>query len=402
MGGKMGINVKNRYYIKLIDTIEDIESIRDFWTKHQHHIYSDIDYYIFSSEHDPKFVQPFITVLYKNHIPVSMIIGRIAIRTLDWEIGPLKLGKSQTHCLEIGYHGFLGDSSSDSIKRMIEFLIQSLKKLKLNFIYFDRIDTESEIFKTVREYPHFINHDQLVLKYKNYRLQLPASFEEIYRSKSRNNKKIIRQYKNRLNNKFENQYEIKCYTDRKSVNIALADIHKVALKTYLFAMRKGFSNDEKTEQLWLYLADRHMLKAYVLYIQNVPRAYWVFYLYKGFLYSMYTGYDPEFSYYHLGFNLLTHIITESCSDSNSRSIDFGLGSELYKQIYGNDIVLVANFNIYNSTLKGQILKIVKLSTVGSTLLLKKFLTKLNLASRVKKLSRDFYRNIGKKIHDHKE
>jgi len=117
----------------------------------------------------------------------------------------LKLGKSEVRCIEIGHHGFLGNFSFDTTRLMIKFLIPSLKKIKVSFIYFDRINTESIIFTALRNVPHFMNRDFVILKYKNYKLKLPDSFEAFYQAKSRSTKRNIRYYNNHIIKTFGNQ-----------------------------------------------------------------------------------------------------------------------------------------------------------------------------------------------------
>lgn len=374
----MDINLKNEYSIKIIDTIEDIKTIRDFWTKHQHHIYSDIDYYLFSFKNDPEFLQPFITVLYKKEIPESIIVGRIATRTLDWKIGPQKFGKSETRCLEIGYHGFLGNFSFDTTRIMIKFLIQSLKKIKVSFIYFDRINTESTIFAALRKIPNLINRDFVFLKYKNYKLKLPDSFEAFYKTKSRSTKKMINSYRNRLKNKFGENCRIKSYLHEDQVDIALKDIHDIAMKSYLQAMGQGFQNSETDQKKWLFLAKRSNFRADIMYINKRPCAFWLGNSYKGKYFLSYTGYDPEFHYYHVGTVVLIYVIEKLSQDPNCHEIDYGLGTEAYKKMFGNECNNVANFMIYSSSLKGQIIKVLRLLTIGSTQLAKKLLIQFRI------------------------
>ena len=381
------MNLDNDYSIRIIETTEEIGSIRDFWIKHQHHVYSDFDYYLFSSKNDPEFLRPLITVLYKNDEPMCLIVGRIARRTLNWALGLIKLGKSQTICLEIGYHGFLGEFSVHTTQRMIEFLANHLKKIGVNFIYFDRINTESVIFKSIQKSSRFLNRDYLVLRYKNYRLQLLDSFEDFYQTKSRSTKKMINSYRNRLKNKFGDDVQIKSYYLEDQVDEALENINHVALKSYLQKIGQGFTKSEAMRQKWLFLAKRNIFRAHIMYINDHPCAFWVGYLYKGIYFLIYTGYDPDYHYYHVGTLVLMHIIEQYSRDKSCRTIDYGLGEELYKKIFGNQINNVANFMLFSPTLKGQFIRMSLLVTVGTTELAKKILTKINLMTWAKKISR---------------
>ncbi len=381
------MNTDNEFSIRLIETIEEIESVRDFWIKHQHHIYSDYDYYLFSYKNDPEFLQPIIVALYKNKEPVSLIVGRIAKRTIDWHIGPLKLGKSQIRCLEIGYHGFLGEFSAGTTQLLIRYLTQYLKKIKVSFIYFDRIDTKSVIYEAIRKSSRFLSRDHLVLKYKNYRLQLLDSFDDFYQTKSRSTKKMIKSYKNRLRKNFGDGVQIKSYSYEKQIDKVLEDINQVALKSYLQKIGEGFRKSEAIRQKWLFMAKKNVFRAHIMYINNLPCAFWTGYLYKGIYFLIYTGYDPAYHYYHVGTLVLMHIIEQYSRDKSCHTIDYGLGDEVYKKLFGNQINIVANFMVFSPTLKGQLIKASLLATLGTTELVKKILIRLNLITWAKQLSK---------------
>jgi len=176
----------------------------------------------------------------------------------------------------------------------------------------------------------------------------------------------------------EIKHEIKCYTLKDDIILAMNDIQAVAKKTYLYALGEGCKYSDELQKKWSFLCSKNMLKLYVLYIEAKPRSFCVFYHYKNVLYSMGTGYDPDFSNYRIGSILLIHIITQCCLDPFCKLIDYGLGDEQYKQIFGNESTTVINFMLFSSTLKGQLIKLFRLITIGSTQLAKKILIRLKV------------------------
>ena len=376
------------YKVRVLERVEDLEEVREYWEAMQWHPYADIDYYILSARIEPGFEQPFVVAVLKDELPTALFIGRVIQKTLQWKIGYKKLGESNVRCLEIVYGGILGELSEIAIRYLLETLLRYLKSGKADLVHFNHLNVESPLYTAARKQPGVFCRDVITSHNPHMKSHLPESFDLFLKNASGNLRQNIRRWRNRVEKGFADENIVRCYTQVKDIDRAMDKVNHIALKTYQHSMGVGFQYNEDTRRKWRLLAERGVLRAYVLYLQEAPCAFWTFYLYKGLAQSIETGYDPEYKYYHPGMILLVSIIKELCIDPKCDAIDYGLGDAHYKQQFGNERWLEASMNIYAPTVKGQWIRFLSVLTEGSTSVAKKLLLRMKVFDRVKRLWRN--------------
>ena len=75
------------YDIKIVTTVEEIETIRSTWETMQWHPNADIDHFLTVIDSQDDILQPYIITLYKNGTSAAMLIGRIENRRIELKIG---------------------------------------------------------------------------------------------------------------------------------------------------------------------------------------------------------------------------------------------------------------------------------------------------------------------------
>jgi hypothetical protein len=71
--------------------------------------------------------------------------------------------------------------------------------------------------------------------------------------------------------------------------------------------------------------ERGSCRAYILYIEGIPRAFWNDVAYGKTFFTGATGTDPDFSEHRLGTFLLTKAFEDLCQNDRVEQVDFGLG-----------------------------------------------------------------------------
>ena len=376
------------YSVRVLERAEDLEGVRGYWEAMQWHPYADIDYYILSARIEPGFEQPFVVAVLKDEFPKALFIGRVIQKTLQWKIGYKKLGESNVRCLEIVYGGILGELSEIAIHSLLEILLQYLNRGKADLVHFNHLNVESPLYTAARKQPGIFCRDVITTYNPHIKFHLPESFDLILKNASGNLRHNIRKWRNRVEKGFANENIVRCYTQVKDVDCALEDVNRIALETYQHRMGVGFQYTEDTRRKWQLLAERGVLRAYILYLRNEPCAFWTVYSYGNLCFTIETGYDPQYKYYHPGMNLLVDIIEELCIDPKCDAIDYGFGDAHYKQLFGNERWLEASVNIYAPTVKGQWIRFLSILTKGSTSAARKLLLRMKVFDRVKRLWRN--------------
>ncbi|OQX82467.1 hypothetical protein B6D60_12150 [candidate division KSB1 bacterium 4484_87] len=373
--------------IKLLTTAEELESVREFWQKHNQHPYSDFEYFALSSQIEKRFIQPYVFVLYQNDEPVTLLAAALRSSEIKWRFGYLPLFKSKVKSIDVSYRGIYGDLSEENCNLLVKALLDTLKTGKADMCFFDHLRIDSPFYKAVKRIPKWRSRDNADYENPHWTLFLENSFEIFYKTRSKNTKSNIRKYRNRMIKNFGDDLRLEFYTKLKDIPSAVENIETVAQKTYQRSLGAGFLNNEETLVKWEFLAKKNRLFNAVLFIKEKPIAYWDWILYNGVAFSIATGYDPEYHYYHPGHYLLIACIEYFCNAPNCDMIDYGFGEAQYKRMLGSEMWLESPVSIFAPNLKGLKLKLMKMLTIGTSQSIISILEKLGLLGFIKKLWR---------------
>jgi CelD/BcsL family acetyltransferase involved in cellulose biosynthesis len=96
----------------------------------------------------------------------------------------------------------------------------------------------------------------------------------------------------------------------------------------------GF-RDEPRERAVLELAARRgFLRAWVLWIEDRPVAFWYGLAYGGTFYIGSPGYDPAFRDLRVGQYLQMRMMEDLCAEPGMTRLDYGFGDAQYKRSFG--------------------------------------------------------------------
>lgn len=138
-------------------------------------------------------------------------------------------------------------------------------------------------------------------------------------------------------------------------------------------------------------ARKGWLRAYLLYVEDHPVAFWIGMVYNESFASEYLGYDPKFRQFSPGMFLIMRVIEGFCSRMGNdvvKELDFGLGDAEYKAALCSKKWLEAKVYIFSSTTKGLALKSMRATTAAVDKLARKLLVSTNLFPRLKRVWRD--------------
>ena len=112
------------------------------------------------------------------------------------------------------------------------------------------------------------------------------------------------------------------------------DAGAVAAKTYQHGLGVAFGDSSLDRALTRLGLERGWLRAYVLYIDDEPVAFWPGAAWNGTFYIGTPGYDPRYTEYGVGKDVLIRLIEDLCSDDSVQRVDDGSGDATYKRKFG--------------------------------------------------------------------
>ena len=202
------------------------------------------------------------------------------------------------------------------------------------------------------------DHFPSVQKHRN--MQLPATESEFWRAHSSKLKKNLRWKK--LLKEHAGNVNIHCFRNVSELDRMVKDVEQVAKTTYQRALRVGFSDDQEMRALFYLKAGNGWLRAFVLYANDRPCAFWIGTIYQGTLHSDQMGYDPEYRAYSPGMYLVMRSIEgfrTSETEKEIKAVDFGMGDAEYKATLGNEEWEDASIYLFASHARGLMLNAIR-------------------------------------------
>ena len=377
------------YTVTVLRSIEEIESIRANWEQLQWHPNADIEHYLTVVKARNEILHPHVIVLNANRTTKALLIGRIENMLLELKLGYKVLYRVKMRTLNIVYGGILGDITNTEIcDVLVNELINTLARGEAEMVYFESIPVISYFYEAAKKQPGFLSRDHLTISNIHWKLTLPETYEGFVSNLSKRPRANLRNYSNRFNKKYGGITSIKCFNQPNDLDLIFNDTEAIASKTYHREIGVGFFNNKETYEIYRLTLDHQWLRAYVMYIDGTPVAFWHGYYYGNTFFTGPTGFDPAYTDDRPGTILLTKIIEELCYDHRISSIDFGFGDAEYKRIYCNQNCEEQSVYIFAATIRAISINIVRTTFSVIHKWAENTLSKLGLLTKIKRLWRD--------------
>jgi hypothetical protein len=388
--------------VKILRTVPEIESVREFWSSTSGTRDSDIDIFFPKGMRDkldaPK---PRVLVLYRGGKPAVLMIGKIIRREFAFRIGYFRLFKTMANVLTIPYGGVRGEASPEDCSTLVRAIIRCLKRGEADIALLQYVDAGSALFSCAKNEPNFLLRDHFTPLRPHRKRKLPGSIQELYAPSSQGGKQFRRVAK-QLSNEFPAQIRVDRFEAPADLNRTLAVVEEIARKTWQRESSSiGFNiKDAALLDVLKTEAVGGHLRVYTLYLGGKPCAFWIGAVYQRTFFSDFLGYDPDYSRYSPGTYLLSQIMEELCSESVDE-IDFGFSDEEYKKRFGNITWQDASVHLFAPSPKGLTLSAMRLITALPHETARAFLKRTNLYQRAKTIWRKIAKRSGVQNADSK-
>ncbi len=336
----------NKLSYKVVDSIGNLNQIRDLWHRMNWHPNTDIDFYItiFKSRHNC--LRPYILVIYQSDIPTTMLIGRIEYKHIKFRIGYKTIFSLKSRCLKILYGGVIGDNENVTSRFIVKRLLRFLSTERINLITFTQLNIHSQMYKAVKEVPFFLQRSFFDTVNPHWKVLLPGQLKDFLLRVNSHHRRRLKRLRKRLEKNFNGQVEFTCLKNKRDVARICENCEEIARKTYHRGMGVGFVfNKENSRRLNL-MAEKEWLQVYMLFVNGDPCAFYISTIYKDTCFLNFTGYDSRYRKYDPGTALFLYIVEDLCQNKKIRKIDFGFGDALYKRRFGDINEAEASVSIY--------------------------------------------------------
>ncbi len=376
----------NEVHVTVLRTLADIEPFRDLWTQLCQHRDADLDFYSFIVGTRPG-ATPFVLLL-KAGAESSFVVGRLETVQVESKVGYVRLPTPALRVLEFIHGGALGPIDAPRARAVVAHVRTMLRRGEVDAVRLHYADVESPLFVEMADLKW--SHAQSALpQLTPHRLRNLTRFGADFGSSiSRNERSNQRRREKQLVAACSGRMRIDPFRSESDVERLIEDAERVAAKSYQRGIKVGFTATETTRERLRLLARKGWLRAWIMYLDDQPAAFWIGALRGGAFASDYLAYDAALSHLAPGTYLTMKVLEEMQHvGSEVRVVDFGLGDAPYKARFGTDLRMTANLHLFASTWRGTYVGSVHAAAEVANSAAKALLDQFGLLDRLKKRQR---------------
>lgn len=379
--------------ITVARSVEELEPIRPAWEALAgRHVTADPEHFLTVLHERSEALRPHVVLLESDGRPVALALCRIEDVRLPAKIGYREVVAPRLRALTLVYGGYLGDASEQTARRMLSELRDALRRGEADVLRLRMLELGSTLHALARTLPSQFCRGHLAQPSIHMQVAIPDSMDEFLRARSAKTRQNIRYYGKRLVAEYGDRLVLETFHDGSNLERLYRDTAQVAAKTYQHALEVSFVDTPLRRALTDLGIRRRWFRAYLLYLDGEPVAYWHGSSYRGVLGPGMTGYDPAYRNLRVGTYVLAQRIEEACADPELGLLDYGFGDAEYKRHLSDRSWLEEDVLVYAATWKGIRANVARTAVLGVAALARRVLRDKARVARLKRWWRDRLRS----------
>lgn len=344
------------YQIDLIETVEEIITIRDVWLQildnQENPLLNCHPDLIINSMKSNKVA---IFVIKNNNIIEAIAPCFFIESSFKFRLGLLKFGGFKQNKLTLIGDDLLYSTKSNKDNCVGEFVNNLHQHNLMDIFSVEVVPGSSPLFLFLKNSAEWsISHaatNNIVRQ-----ILMPDSHEEYLSSMKRKVRYNIKRSVKQITEAFDGDIELKIYTQENHVEELLEKVDLIFKKCWQSNVMGYYDrNAPSIIQSKKDLAKKNWLKCYILECKGSPVAYVIGSQFNGYFEYEETGFDPKYSQYSPG-SVMTYILIETLfKESKPNVLSFGYGENVYKKIFGNHYFSAYNILVCHKSSKANIL-----------------------------------------------
>lgn len=333
-------------------SIDEVRSLQSAWNGHHGvDVNADLDYFLSAIETREEVVRPHVVSTEVDGAPHSLLVARLERVVLPVRFGYKQLYGPRLRTLTVVQGGVRAPDDAH-VEPLFDEVRAALADREADVIRLRLLRIGTKLHGLARTRASWLTRDHHSRPSRHWRLRLPGSLDEVLRAQSARTRANHRRYARKLEEELGPRLSCRVFRDPADLPQLIRDVEKVAVKTYQHRLGAGFGGDEADGRLLALAAERGWLRAYLLYVDGAPAAFWLGHAYRRTFFTGPTGYDPKLAHLRLGTYVLMKMIEDLCGDNDVDYVDYGFGEAEYKRHFGDESWLEEDVLVFAPTVRG--------------------------------------------------
>lgn len=316
-------------------TAAEVDSLRPIWdVAGATGVDTDVDYFSTVVEVSPTADRPHVIHLATDDHD-ALLVARHA-RT------PLRVwtGTVRPASLVVSFDGVLGARGTKDREHLLRALLVALRDTDTSAAIVQKVDIDSEWFQTLSAVP--ARRRAVRGAVPLWRTDLPDSYDALLAQRSTKSRRQLRFDDNKLRRTYGSRLTLRRLDDPEHHPRSTNDIMAVAEQSYQGKLGISLADDAIQQALLERAREAGWLRAWMLYVDERPVAFWWGVVRSGILSIGSPGFVPEHASDRVGYYTLRRMLEDACADPEICAIDWGAGHADYKERFGTSVRTVAD------------------------------------------------------------
>lgn len=364
-------------------SVEEVLALRDAWTALPiGGPHADLDFYLAVIEDREEALAPHAVLLLDDGAPSALVATRLEEIPLVATFGYREVYRPRVRALTLVPGGVVAPSPPAE-RELAGHLLQSLRENEADVLLLPSLRCDSELFSTAYDSVGPLRRSHFAETRAHRRLHLPPTFDEFLRARTKKVRSGVRYDTKRLEQRLGDSLRLKRLDAPHDFDRVFTDIVQVAERTYQRGLGAGFADTPERRRLTALSLERGWFRAWVLYDEQTPIAFWQGNVYRRIYHSGTTGYDPAYRRDRIGIYLLMRVIEDLCGAPDVDILDFGFGDADYKRHFSDEAWNESDLVVFARRPRPLAINAVRTATMGSAYGIRRGLDRLGLTDRIK-------------------
>ena len=369
--------------VRTARSLTELESLRSAWAGFDWpRVDADPDFLATLVETTSGEVRPHVSVLERSGAPAAMLVGRIEESRLDVRFGYRSVFRPRVRILTVAHGGLAGGDRE--APALVGEVLRALRDGEADVALLPGVRVDSQLLAEACVRPGTLYRDGALDPRLHRRLELPPTFEEFLRDRSKSTRESVKRYTKKLLRDLGDRIELREFSKPEEIDELFAATEAVATKTYQRGLGVALADTEQSRRLIGLGLERGWFRTWVLLLDGSPIAFWPGWTYGRTFHIGTPGYDPALSEYRLGTYVLMRIVEALCADPDVDAVDFGPGDSEYKRRFSTDEWEETDVLLFAPTFRGARINATRTVILRGAALARRALERAGVEERVKR------------------
>jgi CelD/BcsL family acetyltransferase involved in cellulose biosynthesis len=330
----------------------ELDELRDAWGSLQGtQATTDPELFRIVLDADERVLRPHAVLLERDGAPRALVLARVEQLRLAARLGYRTVYRPRLRALTVVYGGILGEVDTADAALLLAELRRELGR-EADLLRFRGLEVGTPLHAAASTSGPRALRERSAAPTGHWELDVPDSYDAFLKSLSKSTRDGAKRYARKLEQEYGDRLELRVFRELSERERIFKDLAEVADTTYQHQLGVAFAQTSAQRALVTALLERGDFRAYVLYLDGVPVAFWQGHAYRGVFSVGVPGYDRAHAELRVGNYVLLKLIADLCADPEVHTLDYGFGDAEYKRRFGTRRREEQDVHLYSGSLKG--------------------------------------------------